>query len=49
MRPNYTLATPFVKALPYGPLTWYAGLIIAFAAAALALLFLGIYRHFKSK
>ncbi len=46
---NYTLATPFVKALPYGPLTWYAGLIIVFAAAALALLFIGTYRHFKSE
>ncbi len=46
---NYTLATPFANALPYGPWTWYAGLIVLFAAAALALLCLGIYRNFKSK
>ena len=46
---NYSLATPFVNALPYGPWTWYAGLIIVFAAAALALLFIGISRHFKAE
>ena len=46
---NYSLATPFVNALPYGPWTWYAGLIIVFAAAALALLFFGLSRRFKAK
>lgn len=45
---NYSLATPFANALPYGPWTWYAGLIVLFAAAALVLLCLGISRHFKS-
>ena len=46
---NYTLATPFVNALPHSPWTWYAGLILVFAAAALVLLSLGLSRHFKSE
>ena len=46
---NYTLATPFINALTWSGWTWYAGLIIAFAAAALALLFIGISRHFKAE
>lgn len=45
---NYSLSTPFVNALAGGPWTCYAGLILALAAAALALLFHGISRHFKS-
>ena len=46
---NYTLATPFINALPWGPWTWYAGLILVFAAAALVLLSIGLSRHFKSE
>ena len=46
---NYSLATPFVSAVPWSGWFWYAGLILVFAAAALALLFLGLSRRFKSK
>ena len=46
---NYSLATPFINALPHGPWTWYAALILAFAATALVLLITGLSRHFKSE
>ena len=46
---NYSLVTPFANALPHGPWTWYAALILIFTAMALVLLFIGTYRHFKSE